>query len=56
MFRGCFNTDSGKFQGCFKKVLRMFQVRLKNVLSISRSFKGVSRVFESIFKGDFKGI
>ena len=37
-----------KFQGCFKKVSWVFQLRLKGV---SSSFKGVPRVFERSLKG-----
>ena len=35
-----------KFQGCFKKVSRLFEGRLKSVL---REFEGVSRVFQRKF-------
>ena len=36
------------FEGSFKEVSWVFQLRLKGV---SRGFKGVSRVFESSLKG-----
>ena len=34
----------------FKKVLRVFQLRLRGV-SVSSSFKGVSRIFQREFQG-----
>ena len=37
-----------KFQRCFKRVSRVFQLRWKGVLN---SFKGGSRVFERSFNG-----
>ena len=42
-----FYDDSGKFPGCFKKVLRMVEVRLKG---LSSSFMTLSRVFEERLK------
>ena len=56
MFTESFKGVSRKFQGCFKDILtmsqgsnrgisRVLQVRLKRV---SRSFKGVSRVFKRL--------
>ena len=47
MFQGSFREVSGKYQGCLKKVARVYQVRFKGVLS---GFKGVSRVFEKSLK------
>ena len=41
-----------KFQGCFKKVLRMFQGNSKGVYRMSQGvFNKVSRVFQGSFKG-----
>ena len=48
MFQGsfeCFKEVSGKCQGCFKKLSRVFQVRLK---CISSGFKGVSRFLKEV--------
>ena len=36
------------FEGSFREILKVFQVRLKGV---SSNFKGVSRVFERSLKG-----
>ena len=42
-FTTVFQENSGKFQGVLNKVSRVFQLRLKGVLS---SFKGLSRACE----------
>ena len=42
MFHKSFKCNSGKFQGCFKKVSRVYH----------ESFKGVSWKFQGCFKGD----
>ena len=46
VFHGSFKSVSAKNQGNFKKVSRVFQVRLQGC-----SFKGVSMVFERSLRG-----
>ena len=41
---------SRKFQGCFKKVPRVFQGSVECFKEVSKVFKEVSRVFQESFK------
>ena len=62
MFQECFKEVSGKPKGCFTKVSRVFELRLKGVSSnyyiseVSKVFQGCSKKVFGIRCGSFKGV
>ena len=47
-FRECFKEVLGKCQGGFKKVSRVFQVRLKGISSNFKGFQGYLREVQMV--------
>ena len=48
-----FKGASWKFQGCFKKVLRLF---IENFMGVSRKVKGCFKEVSRVFQGRFKSV